>query len=272
MSTYSPPFFRKLLLQLPKSSLFELLLSDILKVSGGAIMIQQTQVQQCKEELLSRRKSVMKHVEDHYGLTLEHNKESTSELSNYDNHPGDTGTELFEREKDIALNDHAEQEIKDIEIALKAIEQGNYGKCEECGTEIPAQRLLSMPTTRRCIIHAEHHIAKVRPVEEDVIHSSINEMESETDEEESTIFDAEDTWQRVEKYGSSDGPSDFYDTEKDYDDMFFNSDELVGSVEELEGFLLSDIHGKFIGVNEKHERYEDYLDENDVGSILYTER
>ncbi|WP_058306938.1 TraR/DksA C4-type zinc finger protein [Gracilibacillus massiliensis] len=235
-------------------------------------MIEQRQLQQCRNELLSRKKSIMKHVEDHFGVGLALNKESTSELSNYDNHPGDTGTELFEREKDIALNDHAEQELKDIDTALQAIDQGTYDKCEECGAEIPTERLLSMPTTRRCIQHAEHHLAKTRPVEENVIHSSINEMESEVDEEESTIFDAEDSWQRVEKYGSSDGPSDFYDSEKDYDDMFFNSDELVGSVEELEGFLLSDINGKFIGVNEKHERYEDYLDENDIGSILYTER
>nr|WP_035721845.1 TraR/DksA C4-type zinc finger protein [Gracilibacillus boraciitolerans] len=235
-------------------------------------MMDQSQLEQCKQELLSRREVLVKHVEDHFGQSLEHSKESTSELSNYDNHPGDTATELFEREKDNALNEHAEQEIKDIQIALQAIEKGVYDHCEQCGATIPTERLLAMPTTRRCIQHAELHITRARPVEEDVIHASINDMESEIDEEESTIFDAEDSWQSVEKYGSSDGPSDFYDTEKDYDDMFFNSDELIGSVEELEGFLLADINGKFIGVNEKHERYEDYLDENDIGSILYTER
>lgn len=38
--------------------------------------------------------------------------DSVGELSSYDNHPADTGTELFEREKDIALNDHAEYEVE----------------------------------------------------------------------------------------------------------------------------------------------------------------
>ena len=34
-------------------------------------------------------------------------QEAAGELSMYDNHPGDMGTELFEREKDMALNVHA---------------------------------------------------------------------------------------------------------------------------------------------------------------------
>ncbi|KAB8138891.1 yteA family sporulation protein, partial [Gracilibacillus oryzae] len=153
--------------------------------------------------------------------------------------------------------------------ALSAIEHGTYGKCDECGADIPADRLLAMPTTKKCIQHADQYVEKTRPAEEHVIPANLND---DLNQEEATLFDAEDAWQRVEQFGSSDGPSDFYDSEKSYDDMYFNSDELVGSVEELESFLLSDIHGKFIGVNENHERYEDYLDENDVGSILYTER
>ncbi|WP_226038183.1 TraR/DksA C4-type zinc finger protein [Aquibacillus saliphilus] len=232
-------------------------------------MINSQQVAECKQELMERERKLSDHLEDHFGLSYELIKESMGELSNYDNHPGDHGTELYEREKDIALNEHAEREMKDISVALQAIEKGTYGKCEECGVEISAERLLAMPTTRRCIEHVEHDIDKVRPVEEDVIHSSINEMESEVDEEESTIFDAEDSWQRVEKFGSSDGPSDFYDTEKDYQDMYFNSDELVGSAEEIEGFLLTDMEGNYIGVNGNHEDYESYLDENEVSSILY---
>lgn len=59
-------------------------------------------------------------------------EDSTGELSNYDNHPGDQGTELYEREKDLALTEHDRDEIRDIERALSAIEAGEYGKCEVC--------------------------------------------------------------------------------------------------------------------------------------------
>lgn len=232
-------------------------------------MLTTEQIDKCKHLLTERKQGLAAHLEDHYGISYELIKESQGELSNYDNHPGDHGTALYEREKDIALNEHAEQEMKDINRALEAIATGSYPQCEECGAEIPYERLEAMPTTRRCINHAEDDISHNRPAEEDVIHPSVNEMETEPDEEESTMFDAEDSWQRVSAYGSSESPSDFYDTEKDYDAMFFNSDELVGSAEEIEGFLLTDMEGNYIGVNEKHEKYEDYLDENEISSILY---
>ncbi|MDL4841068.1 TraR/DksA C4-type zinc finger protein [Aquibacillus rhizosphaerae] len=232
-------------------------------------MINSQQLNHCKQELLEWKQEVSEMLEDHFGLNHELIKESMGELSNYDNHPGDHGTELYEREKDVALNEHAEEELKDINTALAAIEKGTYATCEVCGEEISFERLEAIPTTLRCKQHAaDQEVPVNRPVEEDVIHPSINEMESSVDEEESTIFDAEDSWQRVEKFGSSDGPSDFYDTEKDYQDMFFNSDELVGSAEEIEGFLLTDMDGNYIGVNGNHEDYEAYLDENDVRSIL----
>ncbi|RCW71869.1 TraR/DksA C4-type zinc finger protein [Saliterribacillus persicus] len=235
-------------------------------------MLHRSQLEQCKQELLSQKNALKKHLSDHFGLEIEQNKETSSELSNYDNHPGDTGTELFEREKDIALNEHAEQEMKQIEEALNAIENGTYGICEQCGKDIPAERLIALPTTNRCITHADKHIPHTRPVEEDIIHAGLNEVKTENGEEKATLFDAEDAWQSVEKYGSSDSPSDFNETNEDYDNMFFNSDEQIGSVEDIEGFLLADKNGKFIGVNEKHESYENYLDENEVNSILSTDK
>ena len=38
-------------------------------------------------------------------------REASGELSSYDNHPGDLGTELFEREKDVALEIHEEEQL-----------------------------------------------------------------------------------------------------------------------------------------------------------------
>lgn len=228
-------------------------------------MLTDQQINRCKQLLFRQKAELASHLEDHYGMEFAHVQESMGELSNYDNHPGDTGTELFEREKDIALNEHVEQELKDINKALQAINQDEYGTCEVCGNEIPYQRLEALPATTRCMEHADQVIQKTRPVEEDVIGADI----TQTNNDDSTVFDAEDSWQRVSSYGSSDTPSDFTDTEKTYQDMFFDSDELVSGVEELEGFLLSDSEGNYIGVNEKHESYEDYLDENDVNSIMY---
>lgn len=227
------------------------------KLKEADAVLTTEQLSYLKRRLLKRQEEIG-HLSDHVGQTDAHGNEPVGELSNYDNHPGDMGTELFEREKDIALNDHTEVELRAIHQALEAIKQGTYGYCAVCDQAISFDRLRALPTALCCIEHTDaQEMINDRPVEETILDSNIGR----DDREDATMFDAEDSWQEVSKYGSSETPSDFYQTEKTYDDMFFHSDELVGSVEELEGFLLSDQTGKFIGVNQQHEHYEKRLDE-----------
>lgn len=231
-------------------------------------MLSKEQREQLKQSLLEQKAELEEHNND-FGMDYEFVKESMSELSNYDNHPADHGTELFEREKDIALQEHEEKEMQDIQQALQAMEDGSYGKCEICDTDIPFERLEAIPTTKRCKEHAENREAsRDRPIEEEVLHSSVNKSEREPDVS-TNYFDAEDSWQSVARYGTSETPSDFYEDKEHYNEMYFHSDELVSSVEEYEGFLLTNDEGHYIGVNEDHEAYEEYLDDNDVRSILY---
>ncbi|WP_096270919.1 TraR/DksA C4-type zinc finger protein [Paucisalibacillus globulus] len=222
-------------------------------------MISGEQLGQCKEALLARQNELINHVQDHYGLSLELLKESMSELSNYDNHPADHGTELFERQKDIALNEHAEKELEEINEALHAIEEGTYGLCTECGADIPFERLQAVPTADRCVNHASSDtFERNRPVEEEVFSPNINP--DEVTDEEQVGYDAEDTWQDVSRYGTSETASDFYGDRENFDEMYPNSDENVGSVEDIEGFVAADQHGNFTGVTPNHNKYKDELD------------
>lgn len=124
----------------------------------------QQQLQQSKQELEER-------LNDSGNYDLRRSLEdSTGELSSYDNHPGDEGTELYEREKDLALSEHDRDEIRDIERALSAIEAGEYGKCEVCSKEIPLERLKAIPTTTYCVEHTpSQETSDNRPVEEEVL-------------------------------------------------------------------------------------------------------
>ncbi|MDY0395332.1 hypothetical protein RWE15_13990 [Virgibacillus halophilus] len=88
-------------------------------------MLKAQQLAQLKKNLIQRQNELISHVQDHFGLKYEFAQESIGELSNYDNHPADHGTELFERGKDVALNEHAEKELKEINEALTAIDQKN---------------------------------------------------------------------------------------------------------------------------------------------------
>ncbi|TRM11335.1 yteA family sporulation protein [Lentibacillus cibarius] len=222
-------------------------------------MLTNDQLEECKSALLERQNELINQVQGHFGTTLEMTKQSMDELSNYDNHPGDAGTELFERGKDVALNEHAEKELKDINAALHAINDGTYGICRECGSDIPFERLEAMPTADRCFEHAENnHIMNDRPVEEGVFSPNINA--DEVTAEEQTAYDAEDAWQDVSRYGTSESPSDFYGDRDHYNDMFPNSDERVGSVTDEESFLAADQEGNFTHPAPNHQQYEEKYD------------
>jgi YteA family regulatory protein len=219
-------------------------------------MITSGQIAECKAALLERQTELINHVQDQFGTSLELAKESVSELSNYDNHPGDMGTELYEREKDIALNEHAETELEDINKALHAIEEGTYGICSICGADIPFERLQAVPAADRCMDHAnENTFEQNRTVEEEVFSPNINPNEMK--EEEQTGYDAEDSWQEVSRYGTSETPSDFYGDRDNYNEMYPNDDENIGAAADVEEFLSADIDGKFKGAAPNHEKYEE---------------
>ena len=77
--------------------------------------------------------------------------DSLSELSSYDQHQADVGTETFEREKDLSILERVESELVDIEYALRRLDDGTYGTCEACGKPIDEDRLEAMPATRLCL-------------------------------------------------------------------------------------------------------------------------
>jgi YteA family regulatory protein len=232
-------------------------------------MLTHEQISKLRTQLTAWQEDLGKRIKEneHFGMEYAMVKDSVRELSNYDNHPADTGTAEFERGKDLALNEHAEKELDDVAKALESIRRGSYGTCEVCHTDIPYERLEAIPTTTRCVKHAEEHfVSEKRPVEEDVLRPPFGQFEY--DEKDATLYDAEDAWQDVARYGTSETPSDFAEQAMlDYNDMYIESDEPVGYVEEIEGFLITDLEGNFIGVNDNHHKYEAFLDNAHVTSI-----
>ena len=49
------------------------------------------------------------------------------------------------------------EEIRAIDRALERMEAGTYGRCMECGTEIPIERLKVNPTAERCFPCQDHY-------------------------------------------------------------------------------------------------------------------
>jgi len=55
-------------------------------------------------------------------------------------------TELFE-----SLDLQEQNQIDEINRALNRMAAGTYGICEECGKNIPVERLRALPATRYCV-------------------------------------------------------------------------------------------------------------------------
>ncbi|NOQ72892.1 MAG: TraR/DksA family transcriptional regulator [Crocinitomix sp.] len=45
----------------------------------------------------------------------------------------------------------SETKLKNLEIALKNVDDPSFGKCAKCGGEIPLQRIMLVPQSRFCV-------------------------------------------------------------------------------------------------------------------------
>jgi RNA polymerase-binding protein DksA len=78
-------------------------------------------------------------------------KEGAGNLSNMPIHMADVGSENFEQEFTLSLLENEEEVLNEVQGALRRIQTGTYGTCEECGKEIPRERLQAIPYTRYCV-------------------------------------------------------------------------------------------------------------------------
>lgn len=154
-------------------------------------------------------------------------RDATQELSMVDNHPADTASENYERAKDISLHGKNLLILEKVEDALEKIENGDYGRCENCGRPIPDERLDAVPYTEFCLSckkRAEgvpHDYP--RPIEELNLMSPF--ARSLMDEKDYTGYDGEDAWQDVALYNKL--PHVYYEEVGE-------DDETIGYVEDTD--------------------------------------
>lgn len=165
--------------------------------------------------------------------------ESLSELSTYDNHPADIGSETFERSKDLAMFRNVQSRLRRIDDALGRLNADTYGTCTSCGRPIGEARLEAVPEADLCrdcrtdLELAESERQRVRPVEEDLLSPPFGRTFLDDDPKENVMYDGEDAWQEVARYGTSETPQDVPDG-GGYDNLHVDAYERRGGVTELE--------------------------------------
>lgn len=110
-------------------------------------------------ELESYRQTLLemrqRHQDDITHLTDEALRTGTGEasgnLSHTPLHMADLGTDNFEQEFTLSLLQTEEKLAGEIEAALTRLDQGTFGRCEDCQQVIPRVRLNAMPYSRCCV-------------------------------------------------------------------------------------------------------------------------
>ncbi|WP_199619054.1 TraR/DksA C4-type zinc finger protein [Paenibacillus alkalitolerans] len=241
--------------------------------------LNENQLNRLRRELEQERDELRSHLRqsEKFGMA-EPMGAQLGELSLYDNHPADVGSELFERGKDLALTELLEHQLEKSESALQRMDEGTYGKCAECGRPIPYERLEALPSAEYCIEHTpDDDTSFRRPREEQFLRPA---MHSDRDGQ-ANSFDGEDAWQIVERWGTSNTP-DMQDMRSvhDYNEMYIEADENEGYVEPIESFLATDIYGNNATFmrNSEYRKYlshregygllepDEYVDEDDLGT------
>lgn len=223
--------------------------------------------QNLQDKYLELKERVEAIDENGLGMSM---KESIGELSYIDNHPADVATDVFERSKDIAIKDSLEIEMENYEKALARVADGTYGYCTQCGKYIGDERLAAMPEAELCIdCKKDAYVPDrhVRPIEEDVIvppwGNGHDSSETELgDAEDEIMFDGEDSWQAVGRYGAA----DFVPQNVDYDHQYQDFDEDVGYVEDVDHIVYEkDEEGRIYGdLIEEDEDYDNIFSIEDL--------
>lgn len=108
----------------------------------------------------------VRHAFDDDHLDSETEQQNLAELSTFDQHQADIGTETFEREKDISILEQVEAELDEIVEAMRRLDSGTYGLCVACGQPIDPARLEAQPAARLCMADQREAERQSRGVEQ----------------------------------------------------------------------------------------------------------
>ncbi len=97
-----------------------------------------------RDKLIVRREGLVGQVQAAEAYTRERDAEATQD-------PADMAANAYTKELLVSMSANDRQLLESIDAALERIEEGNYGKCVNCGQPIQEKRLEAVPWARLCL-------------------------------------------------------------------------------------------------------------------------
>jgi RNA polymerase-binding protein DksA len=106
------------------------------------------QLKALRGQLIAEQRRLLEEIEaeaeEHATSAADAGEEQPSSFS-------DMGSELVEHERSLAMENALEHILTDVEHALRKMDAGTYGMCDECGREIDLERLQARPQATICL-------------------------------------------------------------------------------------------------------------------------
>lgn len=104
------------------------------------------------KKLILKRKDELSDAIEHISEdTKKSQKEASGDISGYSFHMADVATDNYDREFSMGIVSSERKQLAELNDALKRIEDGSYGICQDCKDPIPQARLKAVPFARLCV-------------------------------------------------------------------------------------------------------------------------
>ena len=91
----------------------------------------------------------IKHISEE--ILKKSQKEASGDISGYSYHMADVATDTYDRDFSLGLVSSEREILYELSDALKKIEEGTFGVCEDCKVSIAKTRLRAVPYARLCV-------------------------------------------------------------------------------------------------------------------------
>lgn len=98
-----------------------------------------------KEEILEE----IKHISE--DTLKKSQKEASGDISGYTYHMADVATDSYDREFSLSLASNERKRLYELDDALRRIEDGTFGICEDCQKPIAKTRMKAVLQARFCV-------------------------------------------------------------------------------------------------------------------------
>ena len=120
----------------------------------------QIDIDHFRSRLEEMRASTQREIDGLHDEVINSNQDDSYGVKN---HPAEDATEVFTRERSLAIENELQRELERINHALERVADGTYGVCEVGGEEIPVERLEARPAATLCIVHQREQDAQANP-------------------------------------------------------------------------------------------------------------